>query len=123
VLIDLLTGVQPATSSPAQAKAIVDEAHRGADLAREQGCLGCHSVDGNRALGPTLAGLAGSTRIVMRDGSEQTVVADADYLKRALLKPQSEIVVGYPSVMPVYDQLKAADIDALVLWLQGLEAR
>jgi len=122
-LLDLLTGVEPVTASPTQAKAIVDESHRGADLAREQGCLGCHSVDGNRALGPTLAGLAGSTRIVISDGKEQTVVADTDYLKRALLKPQAEIVAGYPPVMPAYDQLKAADIDALVLWLQGLEGR
>jgi len=124
-LLDFLTGVQSATlnftPTAAPQKALADEAQRGAALAREQGCLGCHSVDGYRALGPTLFKLAGSSRIVLRDGKEQTVVADADYLRRALLQPQVEIVSGYPPAMPTYDQLDAADIDALVLWLQGLE--
>ena len=46
------------------------------------------------------------------------LVADADYLKRAILRPRDDVVAGYEPIMPSYAQLlNGDDADALVAWL------
>ena len=102
--------------------AVADEPlARGAELAQQQGCLGCHSVDGSRRVGPTFKGLSGSPRTVTRAGQELTVTADADYLARAIRDPAAEIVAGYPPAMPPYPGLADGDVAALITWLESLK--
>lgn len=98
-----------------------DPANRGAELAQQQGCLGCHSVDGSRRVGPTLKGLYGQPRMVTRNGEKVTVTADNDYLAKAIREPAAEIVDGYPPAMPPFMQLSDADIQALIAWLESLK--
>jgi cytochrome c oxidase subunit 2 len=93
---------------------------RGEELAGNLGCLGCHSVDGSRRVGPSLKGVFGRPRDVTRDGRKVTVTADADYLKRAILEPSAEIVEGYPPAMPPFGQLNDAELRALIAWLESL---
>jgi len=97
-----------------------DALAQGAELAQQQGCLGCHSVDGSRRVGPTFKGLAGSPRLVTRAGQELTVTADADYLTRAIRDPAAEIVAGYPPVMPPYAGLAETEVAALIAWMESL---
>jgi cytochrome c oxidase subunit 2 len=94
---------------------------RGAELAQQQGCLGCHSVDGSPRVGPSFKGLFGSARTVTRAGQELTVTADADYLTRAIRDPAAEVVVGYPPAMPPYPGLADGELAALVAWLESLK--
>lgn len=105
----------------ATASAAADPAARGAELAQQLGCLGCHSVDGSRRVGPSLQGLFGAERSVSRNGQQITVVADPAYLTRALREPAAEIVAGYPAAMPPFAGLPDNDVQALIAWLESLK--
>jgi len=92
----------------------------GARIAQNNGCLGCHSLDGTRLVGPTLQGIAGREVQVQRDGKPAKLMTDRDYLRRALLEPNAEIVESYPPAMPPYGHLSDAEIEALLDYLEGL---
>ncbi|MBY5920256.1 cytochrome c oxidase subunit II [Ferrimonas balearica] len=87
-----------------------DQSLTGVDLAQAKGCLACHSVDGQKLVGPTWVGLAGSERTLL-DGT--TVIADEDYLRRAIIDPNAEVVEGYPPVMPVVSLTEAEILDLI----------
>ena len=107
-------------SKPLAAAEPADPVSRGEVLAVENGCLGCHSTDGSRRVGPSFKGLMGSERTVVKEGQETTVAADAAYLTRAIHEPGAEVVQGYPAVMPPYPGLGDDDIAALRAWLETL---
>ncbi len=109
------------SGQPAEATEPVNHASPGEDLAGKNGCLGCHSTDGSRRVGPSFKGLMGSERTVVKDGHEVTVTADADYLIRAIRDPGAEIAKDYPPAMPPYPGLSDEDIKALQAWLETLE--
>jgi cytochrome c oxidase subunit 2 len=91
---------------------------RGKQVAKEQGCISCHSADGGKRTGPTWQGLAGST-VTLADGTE--VTADDAYLRQAILQSRSQVVKGYANVMPVYDgELTDAQVDDLLAYLHDL---
>jgi cytochrome c oxidase subunit 2 len=93
-------------------------AERGADLVKDSGCLGCHSVDGSKLVGPTWLGLYGSER-QLEGGS--TVVADEQYLRNSILDPESQVVAGYPKVMPAaYTSLSEDDLNAIIEYIKSL---
>ncbi|MBW2504954.1 MAG: cytochrome c oxidase subunit II [Deltaproteobacteria bacterium] len=97
------------------------EAAQGEAIASANGCLGCHSLDGSRRVGPSFQGLFGSQRTVTRNGQEQIIAADDDYLIRAIVEPNFEIVKGYPAAMPPYPNLGEEDLEALIDWLETLQ--
>jgi cytochrome c oxidase subunit 2 len=105
----------------APAKASAEEASPGEALATKNGCLGCHSTDGSKRVGPTFKGLLGSERIVTRDGQKTTLVADDDYLIKAIREPSADIVQGYPPAMPPYPGLSDEEIQDLKAWLETLK--
>ena len=93
-------------------------AKRGEILYTQQGCFACHSVDGAPGTGPTLLGLAGTER-VFDDGT--TAIADANYLREAIVEPAARIVEGYMALMPAtYALLETEEIDALVAYIEEL---
>jgi cytochrome c oxidase subunit 2 len=108
------------SAEPTAADEPVDLVNRGAALADQNGCLGCHSTDGSRKVGPSYKGLWGSERTVVRDGQEVKVLMDTDYLIRALREPGIEIAEGYPAIMPPFPGLSDDDIKALQAWLESL---
>ena len=70
---------------------------RGRSISNSNGCASCHGADGQGGAGPAWAGLAGSD-VVLTDGS--VVVADDEYLRRAIIDPGVEVVAGYSLKMP-----------------------
>lgn len=98
-----------------------DPVSLGESLANKNGCLGCHSTDGSRRVGPSFKGLMGSERTVVKDGQEVKVMADTDYLRRAVHEPASEVVKGYPAAMPPFPGLNDQDVAALQAWLETLK--
>ena len=91
---------------------------RGQTVAREQGCIACHTPNGDKSTGPTWKDLAGSA-VTLADGSE--VEADDAYLRRAILQSRADVVKGYANVMPVYDgELSDDELDALLAYLHDL---
>ncbi len=94
----------------------------GRELLESQGCLGCHSLDGSRIVGPTFKGIFGRKGLVLTDGAEREIVADEAYLRRSILKPNADVVVGYPPIMPSQEGiLSDAQIDAIVEHLKTVK--
>ncbi|MBN1959066.1 MAG: cytochrome c oxidase subunit II [Desulfuromonadales bacterium] len=94
---------------------------RGLIVLNEQGCTGCHSLDGSDNIGPSLFELAGQTRKLIRDGQPVEVAIDENYLKIAIREPELEVVAGYDPIMPPYDEgtISAEDLQAVVDYLLG----
>jgi cytochrome c oxidase subunit 2 len=85
-----------------------------AQLLEENGCLGCHSSDGSEGIAPTFKGIGQRNVTIERDGKEITLKVDAEYLRRALLEPEVDMVKGYAPMMPAADYLSPEEIDALI---------
>jgi len=93
----------------------------GRELADKLGCLGCHSTDGSKLVGPTFKGLFGSRQTVTTDGREHTVTVDEDYVRRSLRQPKADIVKGFPSAMPSFADLEEGEVKLLIDFLKGLQ--
>lgn len=93
-------------------------AKRGLEVLKSQGCLGCHTLDGTKALGPTFKGVWGRDVTVVTNGAERTVTVDEPYVRRSLEQPNADIVKGYPAVMPAF-KLSDDEVAAIVLALKG----
>jgi len=88
----------------------------GRQLYQQQGCLGCHSVDGSAMIGPTFAGLFGKER-KFTDGS--SVVADEEYLRESIYQPNAKIVEGFNPVMISYQGiLNDQQVNALIEFIK-----
>lgn len=95
---------------------------RGAGLLEEKGCLDCHATDGSTIVGPALNGLYGRTALVITGGRERTVVADEAYIIRSVREPGSDIVKGFPDIMPPQgDEVTEEELGSIVSYLKGLK--
>ena len=112
-----LGGETTATTEPIAADP--EAAIRGEAVSNGTGCLACHTVDGTTSSGPTWKGLAGSSRPLE---SGEVVVADTDYLTRAIVDPGAEVVAGFDNVMPpgYGDQLTDQEISDMVEYIKSL---
>lgn len=82
------------------------------------GCADCHTMDGTSDVAPALNDIAGKTRTVIVDGKEKTIVVDSDYVKKAILDPESEVVKGFEPIMPPLEgEMTAEELDKLVNFL------
>lgn len=80
-------------------------------------CNTCHH-DQSGARGPNLAGVFGS-EVKLKDGS--SVVANAEYVRESILRPQAKIVAGFEPVMPTYEgQLSEEQVLQLVAYIKTL---
>lgn len=93
----------------------------GAKLAKEKGCLACHSLDGSRGVGPTFKGLYQSRVTVLQNGMRLIVTADDAYLRESIRQPGAKIVEGFPSVMPTLPELGDDEVEALVEFIEGVK--
>jgi len=120
---DMITTIEALSAEDYAAWQVADEPpeHRGLVVLREQGCTGCHSLDGTPGVGPSLFELAGSPRQVEVDGQTKEITIDDDYLIRAIREANHEVVDGYPAMMPSYDEetLNNDDLQALVDYMMG----
>ena len=91
-------------------------AELGLDVARRNGCVACHTLDGSVGIGPSWLGMYGKTE-TMVDGS--TVVVDDAYIIESIVRPEAKQVQGYENLMVRYF-LSQEDIDALVEFTRQL---
>ena len=88
---------------------------QGGTLYARLGCGACHG-GGAAVRAPSLKGLYGAT-VTLTDG--QSVRADDQYLRDAILEPNKQQVAGYPPIMPTYrGVVDEAQAMALVAWLR-----
>ena len=92
---------------------------RGREAAMKNGCLACHTLDGQRHVGPSWSRLFGST-VELQGGG--TTVADEAYLTESMMDPLAKIVDGYNPVMPSYrGHLSPEDVGAIVELIRSLK--
>jgi cytochrome c oxidase subunit II len=92
-------------------------AAQGGALFRQYGCSGCHG-DNSTVHAPSLNGLYGGL-VHLQDGS--TVTADERYLRDSILLPKSQVVAGYPPIMPSFaGQIGEDDLLKLIAYIQSL---
>jgi cytochrome c oxidase subunit 2 len=90
----------------------------GRALVAQNGCGGCHSLDGSKLTGPTWRGLFGS-QVQLADGT--TVAADEAYLTESIANPNAKIVRGFPSgIMPKFT-LSDPQVKAIVSYIETLK--
>lgn len=87
---------------------------QGRNVAQENGCFACHSLDGTEVVGPTWKGLWGRA-VQFTDG--RSTVADEAYLRKSITNPGVEIVEGYTATMIAYE-LPEEDMVALLEFLK-----
>ena len=87
----------------------------GAQVAAQNACNGCHSIDGTQVIGPTWKDLYGSQR-TFSDGS--TAIAGEAYIRESILNPTAKVVEGFQPVMPPVP-LSEEQIDALVAYAKA----
>ncbi|HKK69070.1 MAG TPA: c-type cytochrome, partial [Bacteroidales bacterium] len=85
-------------------------------LLRETGCLACHSLDGSKLVGPSFKGVYNSERVVIDSNEEITIVADEDYLKRSIYKPDVQLVKGFnKGLMKSYEGIVSEEEAGLMI--------
>jgi len=93
---------------------------RGQQLLQSKGCLGCHTIDGSKKIGPTLRGVFGSKVMILTEGREKEILADEEYLRTMILKPGLYIVKGFPPIMPL-TALTEEELKTIINYLKGLK--
>ncbi|MEO1173773.1 MAG: cytochrome c [Myxococcota bacterium] len=73
---------------------------KGKALYSSLGCNACHSLTGERVVGPSFKGSWGAKR-KFTDGTQ--AVFNAEYVKNSVLYPQKQIVETYMPAMPAYE--------------------
>ncbi len=89
----------------------------GEQLYSEQGCSGCHSVDGSDNVGPSWQGIYNSEE-ELEDGS--TVTVDDAYIAESITDPGAKIVSGYQNIMPPYANFTDEQISAVTAYIASL---
>ncbi len=113
--------VEQKKASAAAVAASGTPAERGQALSQTTGCLGCHSVDGSRLIGPTWQGVAGS-QVQLTDGSTLTV--DDAYLYDGIVDPSKHVRQGFaPGIMPetYATQLTDEQIKDIIEFIKSLK--
>ena len=89
------------------------DAKTGEALYKGKACVGCHSLDGSRLVGPTFKGIWGR-----KEGtSAGEVTVDLAYVTESIRNPMAKIVNGYPPAMPPYP-LTDLEIESIALFMQ-----
>lgn len=70
----------------------------GGKLFQQLGCATCHKSD-NTGRGPTMVGLYGS-RVTLKSG--EVMLADEDYLRDCITKPNTRLLPNYEPIMPTF---------------------
>ncbi len=100
--------VDPASMTPEQ---------RGELLYKNNACIGCHSLDGSKVVGPSFQGLYGRQGEFEAGG---TYTADEAYIKESILESNKNIVKGYAPAMPAY-QFKDEEIADITAYIKSIK--
>jgi mono/diheme cytochrome c family protein len=93
-----------------------EQAQRGQNTAKSNGCASCHGANGQGGVGPPWIDLAGA-QVELKDGT--SVLADDAYLLRSILDPGAEEVAGYTLKMAP-NGLSDADAADVVAYIKEL---
>ena len=87
---------------------------------KSKGCFACHTIDGNKGIGPSFKNLFGKTEIVVTNGADREITVDEEYIRASLLNPGADIVKGFQPLMPP-QVLTEEEINHLVEYIKSLK--
>lgn len=95
----------------------------GKELVQNNGCIGCHSTDGSKVVGPSFKGIYGRIEKVTIKNSLKEIIVDDEYIKNSIFKPNDAIVEGYyAGVMPSFENiLSDEEIKAIIDYLKTIK--
>jgi len=67
----------------------------GLKIMQKNGCVACHTSDGNKLVGPSYKGVYGHMVDVRTGGQDRQVLADSIYIRRSILEPNADVVKGF----------------------------
>ncbi|RMD84914.1 MAG: cytochrome c oxidase subunit II [Candidatus Dadabacteria bacterium] len=110
---------EASTKSSASTSQATSPEKRGEALAKANMCLGCHSTDGSKMVGPSFKGLYGR-KGVLETGKAYT--ADENYIKRSIVNSKADIVKGYMPAMPDFKgKFSEQDLNDLISFIKSLK--
>ena len=91
----------------------------GLEVLQNNGCIGCHTLDGSKSAGPSFKDIMGRKTTILTDGKESIITVNETYLREAINNPSSQIVKEYYNIMPPYKGvLKEEEISAIIEYLK-----
>ena len=95
----------------------------GLTIIKQNGCTGCHSLDGSKLVSTSFKGLYGKVSTVLTDGREHTVKADDNYIRTSIMEPDKDVVKGLPKgVMKSYKGvIKDVDVTKIIDYLKSIK--
>jgi cytochrome c oxidase subunit 2 len=96
-------------------------AERGKLLYQSKACIGCHSLDGTKVVGPSFKAIYGRAGEFV-DGAKYE--ANDAYIKESIVNPNAHVVAGYPSPspMPPYQgQLSEEEIADIIEFMKTVK--
>jgi cytochrome c oxidase subunit 2 len=74
-------------------------------------CKACHSNDGKRLVGPTFRDLYGRKEtVLLKNGAEQSVQVDDDYILESIREPRVKIVKGFDPAMTPFSEAELSEV-------------
>jgi len=97
---------------------LISMVRQGERAAAQLGCLRCHSLDGSAHLGPSWAGLFGTTVPLAQGGQ---VIVDEAYITESMMDPMVKLHLGFPPLMPSYRGLvQPGETAAIIEFIKSL---
>jgi mono/diheme cytochrome c family protein len=96
---------------------------KGTQLYSKYGCAVCHSLDGTVIYGPPLNEIYMKNVKVIRNGKEFTVIADREYLKKAITEPRYDKVLEYKNKEMPLTQISEEETDLLVDYIIAIHEK
>ena len=112
--VDTVKHVEAAVDSPTAT---------GKRIMKNIGCFACHTLDGNKLVGPSFKGIYGSKVTVTTGGSDHEITVDDEYIKRSIYDPNADVVKGFNKglMQPYKGQLSENDIKQITEYLKSLK--
>lgn len=106
-----------------EAVAVDSPIANGKRIMKNIGCFACHTVDGNKLVGPSFKGLYGSKVTVVTKSAEREITADDEYIKRSIYDPNADVVKGFNKglMQPYAGQLSEDDIKQITEYLKTIK--
>jgi cytochrome c oxidase subunit 2 len=110
---------QVSGSQAAPAAVQLTLAEQGKKAFEVKGCVSCHSVDGEKKIGPSARGIYGQ-QVELQNGVR--MVRDETYLHESIVRPNAKIVRGYSAVMPTYQgQITELEMNSIIAYIKSLK--
>jgi cytochrome c2 len=122
VLISIVFFFISCSSTTAPHKESRETIQQGKKLFTNLGCVTCHSVTGEKRYGPTLNNILNTRVDVIENGKIISIIVDKEYLKKSIMTPDFQKVVGFERSKMSIPDISAEEADCLVDYLVSVNS-